>query len=450
VPAALDAASAIQAGDSEHVIRTLVAGRAPESPSARGGRPRIVPALALWGGVRLWVVHGCTSRRAVWRRLTQHGVWSYPRVAVRDEAVARRLARAGTTVLEALFVRVCALLHTGLAPWADHHLAAFAPDMVALDETTLDPVARRLPSLRGLPPGDDRLLPGKLGAVCDLRRQVVRTIHYHPNPQQNEQAGARALLADLAPGTLIVADLGYFGLAWFDELTDAGVAWVSRLRARTSSAVLHTFYARYARGDTRDQLLWLGAYRADRAKHAVRLLQLRTAQGRHRYRTNVRAPQPLPLAAVVRLYGRRWEIESAFDLVKTHRKRHLLWASQPLLLLQQLWAVLIIAQILLARRWQVAGRAGVDPLEVSLPLLIEWLPWIARDSGDGEDPLPFLVTRGRAAGYIRPSRRLALSLPTILPTQIRPPPPDLPLVRTPRYARRRGSPHQQASASALG
>lgn len=437
-PAGLDEATTVVAADVEQVIRTLVEGLAPEPPSALGGRPRILPALALWGGLLLCVLYGFTSRRALWRLLTQRGVWSYPRYGVSDAAVARRLARAGTTVLERLFAQVCALLQARLTPLADHDLAAFAPDIVALDETTLDPVARRLPSLRGLPPGDDRLLPGKLGAVFDLRRQVFRTIRYHPNPHQNEKAGARALLADLAPGTLILADLGYFGFAWFDALTDAGYWWVSRLRARTSYTVRHTFYAR---GDTLDQLIWLGAYRADRAKHAVRLVQVRTSHGLHRYLTNVRDPHQLPLAAIVRLYARRWDIESAFDLVKTHLKLHLLWASQPLLVQQQVWAVLIIAQILQALRWEVARRAGVDPLEVSLPLLIEWLPWIARD---GEDPLTVFVTRGRAAGFIRPSRRLALHLPVIAPAQIRPPPPELPLVRTPRYAGRRG-PHQYAS-----
>jgi hypothetical protein len=40
------------------------------------------------------------------------------------------------------------------------------------------------------------------------------------------------MLANLPPGSLIVADLGYFGFRWFDDLTDgrSGVRGVVRNR----------------------------------------------------------------------------------------------------------------------------------------------------------------------------------------------------------------------------
>ena len=49
-------------------------------------------------------------------------------------------------------------------------------------------------------------------------------------------------MAELPAGTLVLADLGYFGFAWFDWLTDRGYHWLSRLRAKTSYKVIHTFY----------------------------------------------------------------------------------------------------------------------------------------------------------------------------------------------------------------
>jgi hypothetical protein len=45
-----------------------------------------------------------------------------------------------------------------------------------------------------------------------------------------------------------------------------------------------------------------------------------------------------------------------------------------MVVLAQVWACLIIAQVLQAIRMEVALRAHVDPFEVSLPLLIEALP----------------------------------------------------------------------------
>ena len=51
-----------------------------------------------------------------------------------------------------------------------------------------------------------------------------------------------------------MADLGYFGFAWFDWLTERGCHWLSRLRAKTSYKVIHTFYRR---GDVFDGIVWL-------------------------------------------------------------------------------------------------------------------------------------------------------------------------------------------------
>jgi hypothetical protein len=41
------------------------------------------------------------------------------------------------------------------------------------------------------------------------------------------------------------------------------------------------------------------------------------------------------------------------------------------------WAVLIIAQILQALQIEIAARAEADPFEVSLALLVEYLPQFA-------------------------------------------------------------------------
>jgi len=45
----------------------------------------------------------------------------------------------------------------------------------------------------------------------------------------------------LPVGSLILEDLGYFGFAWLDWLTDAGYWFISRLKEKTSYEILHTF-----------------------------------------------------------------------------------------------------------------------------------------------------------------------------------------------------------------
>ncbi len=415
---------------------------AEPAPGQRGpGRPRVLPALCLWAGLLVCVLHGVTSHLALWRLLTSRDFWRYPRVAISDQALYHRLARDGTGPLEHLFQRLSTVLADRLAPYAATTLAGFASGVYALDQMTLDQVARLLPALRTVPAGSAALLPGALAGRFDLRRQQWARVEYLADPQQNEKVAARELVAGLPVGSLILADLGYFGFAWFDALTDAAYWWLSRLRAKTSYTVLHTHYQR---GETLDALVWLGAHRADRAKHAVRLVQFRQGGTLYRYVTNVLDPTVLPMAEIARLYARRWDIELAFNLVKTHLGLHLLWGAKPVVVLQQVWAVLIIAQVLQALRLEIAGRAGVDPYEVSLPLLVEYLPFFA---ARGLDPVTVFVEQGRALRFIRPSSRTVIVAPAIPPDDLVPRPPDLVVERPPRYAQRKCGPRPRALAS---
>jgi hypothetical protein len=428
-------------GDIETFLQQVVADLAPDATEPKPGRPRILPALALWGGLVVCVLRGFVHQTALWRLLSQHGLWDYPRFPVSDQAVYTRLARGGTAALEHLFGQVTAVLATRLTPYAATDLAPFAVAVVALDETTLDPVARTLPALRGTVATDARRLPGKLAGVFDLRRQQWRTIQHLPDPRQNEKVAAWTLLDTLVAGTLVVADLGYFGFAWFDALTTRGLHWVSRPRAKTSFTVLHTFYEQ---GATFDGLVWLGVYRADRAAHAVRLVRYRQGATTYTYLTNVLDPTLLPLREVARLYARRWDIELAFKTVKRHLGLHLLWSAQEGVILQQVWAVLTISQILQALQLEIAGRAGVDPFEVSLALLVAEAPRYARE---GRDPVAAFVDHGRAAGYPRPSRRTVIRAPSIPSHHLTPLPADLCLVRSPRYAGRDAGPRSRSPST---
>jgi hypothetical protein len=420
-------------------LTTLAAAPPPPGPSSPG-RPPILPALLLWTGLLVCVLHGFSSSLDLWRLLTGLGLWQFPRVAIADQALYARLARDGAGPLERLLAHLSALLADRPAPWTSAALAPFAAAVYALDETTLDQVARRLPALRGLPAGAAALLPGKLAGLFDRRRQQWARVEHQADAHQNEKVAARGMLAGLAAGSLVLADLGYFGFAWFDDLTAAGLWWVSRLRAKTSFTTIHTLYQC---GETLEALIWSGAHRADRARHAARLVQFRHGGTTYRYVTNVVDPTVLPMAEVARLYARRWDIELAFTLIKTHLKLHPLWGAKPIMVLQQVWAVLIIAQVLQALRVEIAGRAGVDPYEVSLPLLVKYLPYLA---ARGQDPVAIIVERGAAMRVIRPASRTVIVAPAIAREAITPPPPDLVLERTPRYAERKCGPRPQSAA----
>lgn len=428
-------------GDVESFLQEAIGRLEPDREESRRvgpGRPRVLPSLCLWAGMLLCVLRGFSSQSNIWRLLTHKGLWFYPRFSVTDQAVYKRLAGAGLEPLQRLFAQVSDLLSQRLRPYARTDLAPFASAVVALDETTLDKVARMLPQLRRLPAGDARLLPGKLAGLFDIRLHQWRTIRFTDDANQNEKVLARQMLESLPIGALVVCDLGYFAFAWFDYLADAGHFFVSRLRSKTSFKCIHTFYQQ---GDCFDGLVFLGAHKSDKAEHAVRLVRFRVGTTTYSYITNVRDPARLSVEDIARLYCYRWDIELAFKLIKRELGLYLLWSAKTVVIQQQVWAVLIISQILQALRMEIAGRAGVGLYEVSMPLLVEWAPQLARD---GDDPIAFFVERGRGARFIRPSRRTRISAPSIDPQHILPVPSDLVLTRPGRHAGRKCAPRTQA------
>jgi hypothetical protein len=231
------------------------------------------------------VLRGFSRQLDLWRLVALHGLWDYPIAPVGDEAVYDRLARSGDVPMATLFVRITEALRARLAPFGTTTLASFAREVVAVDETTLDVVTRHLPVYRGAK-GRARL-PGKLATLFDLRLQQFCRVQLIDAVNEREQLHARDLVAGLPAGSLILADLAYFGFAWFDDLTDAGYSWISRLRAKVSWSVIHTFYDQ---DGVSDRLVWLGAYRADGARHAVRLITITRGTTTYRYVTNVTPP----------------------------------------------------------------------------------------------------------------------------------------------------------------
>jgi hypothetical protein len=396
------------------------------------GRPRRLPSIVLWTTVIRCVLLHVKGVQDVWRALVLQGY------AISDQTVYDRLEQEGTAPLEQFFGQLTRLLAAWLTPLVSQQswwqsLAPFASDILALDETTLDPVARILPQLRRVKKGAVDLLPGKLAGLFDVRLQLWRRMDYLPEALQNCKVHARAMLCGVVQGTLLLFDLGYFGFEWLDELTAQHYWSISRLREKTSYAIIHTYYE--AAG-VFDGLVWLGTGRA-RAASAVRLVYWQVGAIQVTYVTNVLSPTQLCLQDIAVLYGRRWDIELAFLTLKEHLGMHLWWSSKVSGLLQQVWACLIIAQFLQAMRLEIACRADVDPFEVSLPLLIRTLPTVQAYEGD---VITVCVQRGRQLGLIRPSSRTHFQAPLIPEHALKPLPASVSLQRPAAYPVSPGQP----------
>jgi len=352
-------------------------------------------------------------------------------VCVVDQAVYNRLARAAGA-MRAFFEQVSGWMGEQLVGLEDRTLAPWATQVLALDESTLDAVGRWLPELRQVLLGDPRLLAGRISALFDVRRQQWVRVEVWQEAVANCKQQARLLLEGLQAGTLLLFDRGYLSFPWFDELTDRGLWWISRYANHASMQVRHILY----QGDgVLDAIVWLLIYRADRARHPVRLVQFYHRGRLHQYLTNVLDPQQLSLADIARLYARRWDIELAFCVLKEHLQVSQLWSAKWEVVQVQIWCALLLAQVFHGLQVQLAAQEGVDPFDVSIDLLVEVVPRLLQR---GIAPLPFLGRVGREVGLIRPSTRIQVQVPFVDATWITPAPPEALQPRdTVRYAQRK-------------
>lgn len=193
-----------------------------------------------------------------------------------------------------------------------------------------------------------------------------------------------------------------------------------------------------------DGLIRPGKRRAGGAGCAVRLVRLELGGESRSHVTD--APDPLvpPIPELARLYALRWDFELAAKLVERRLGLHILRGCKHAIVQQQVRAAPIIGRIPQAPRLEVAGRAGAGVDEVSMGLLVRYLP---RFAGRGLGPVAESAGRGRTLGLVGPSRRIAHTAPEIPPEELVPAPPDPIPGRKPGYANRKRRPRGDTRAA---
>jgi hypothetical protein len=402
-------------------IRSLMLDLVPHlepSPQPPGpGRPPVVPLTLLWAAMLDTMLDGRLCQRSVWSRITAGGLLRYPALQVTNQAVHDRLLHLPSATMANAFTTITDACQAVLP--ATSPAAAFPGGIYALDSTTLDKVAR--PMLGET----DRPLAGRIHTLFDVGRHLYRAIVLSDRPREHEQVAAPDLLAQVPPDSLVVMDRGYINYPRFDALTTGGQAFITRLRDNGSFRSRHVLTDQQG---VRDELIWLGAHRADKAAHTYRLVTI----GTRRYLTNVLNPDVLSPAEIAACYRERWEIERAFNTLKTELGLTWIWSRHWHLIALQLWATLLLAQVVSVVRHAVAVRAGVPVAEVSSALLLRRAPRLL--AGRTGNLIALMANEGRNWGLIRPVRRVTVAVPPDLPWI--PWPDPLELTRTPRYARK--------------
>src|SRR5579863_4907876 len=163
---------------------------------SRRGRPLELASAHLWLGLLWAVLEGLGGYHALARSLATHAVGRFAPVSLTASALLQRLQQAGLAPLHTLFATLGTCLQDMVSAPACE-LAPFASRIVALDETKLDAVVRRLPGPRQQRGGDPALLAGKLAALFDIRQQRWLRVQYVSDALRNCKLEALAQPAAL-------------------------------------------------------------------------------------------------------------------------------------------------------------------------------------------------------------------------------------------------------------
>jgi hypothetical protein len=181
-----------------------------------------------------------------------------------------------------------------------------------------------------------------------------------------EKTLARAIIPQLKPGMLCLADRCYPGYELWKQTQATGAELVWRIR----EVVRLQETAELADGSylARMYLKWRGERPVGEGL-LVRVIDYQVEGTPERYRlvTSILDPAEAPALELARLYRERWEFESTLDEFKTHLRgaRTTLRSQRPELIRQEVYGLLLAHFALRSVMHEAALRGGRDPDRVS-------------------------------------------------------------------------------------
>jgi hypothetical protein len=336
-------------------------------------RNRSLPARAMAYFSIGMALHSEGSYEDVLALLTDGLAWTSgeePITLSSKSAIFQARARLGSEPLQVLFSKVAKPLARKGTPgvWLGGRR------LMAIDGTCLDvadtPENSAFFGRPGVMKGEQAAFPqARVVAVaeCGTHAIIDAAVGTYTTA---ENTLARQVIDRLQPGTLLLADRGLCGFPLWSRAfaTGADLLW------RANSTMKPRFIETLADGS------WLAELRpsthsAGRGKVqplTIRVIDYRIDDGRdndetYRLFTTILDPNDVSALDLAAAYSQRWEIESAFDELKTHQRgpRTVLRSKSPDLVLQEVWGHLCCHYAIRTLMWEAADHAGVDPDRVS-------------------------------------------------------------------------------------
>ena len=282
--------------------------------------------------------------------------------------ISQARERLGSSPLRTLFGRVARPLATAQTPgcW----LAGRR--MVAIDGMTLDVADSEVNAAEfgrpGVNKGEQSAFPqARVVAIAECGTRAVFDAVVGPYTT-GENTLAVDLVERLQPGMVLLADRGFCGYPLWDkaQATGADLLW----RAKSNMRPRHV--------ETLADGTWIGELRpgGNAGRHAqphrVRVIDYTIDDGRtndttYRLFTTILDPGDASAVDLAAAYEQRWEIETAFDELKTHQRGPKIVLRSKLvdLVYQEIWGYLCCHYAIRTLMFEAADHAKVDTDRVS-------------------------------------------------------------------------------------
>ncbi len=182
----------------------------------------------------------------------------------------------------------------------------------------------------------------------------------------SEVALADELIGRLEPGMLLLADRGFYSFGRWRKAIGTGADLLWRVKAGLRPEHLRTL-----EDDSWLAQICPSGHQKDEPIR-VRVIDYTVDDGRdnpesYRLFTTMLDPAEASANELAAAYAERWEIESAFDELKTHQRgpRVVLRSKSPELVTQEIWGHLCCHYAIRALMFDAAENAGHDPDRVS-------------------------------------------------------------------------------------
>jgi hypothetical protein len=242
-----------------------------------------------------------------------------PSRPITPEAVIKARGRLGEEPLRVLFERRAASIDPtpsfhGLRPWIQDSVDFLIPDTEANEIAFGRPAASR---------GIAAFPQMQASTLLDVESRQLRRVVLG-RCTDSERLSCAELISGLGPEDLVLTDRGLAGGPQFDLYFQAGIHFLSRVPLYWQPTILR----RLADGDYIVSIKFKRPLPPDRqSKHrktetvrlTLRMIECRVGKNeRVRLMTDLLDPDAYPALELARFYHVRWDVEMAFDELKTH------------------------------------------------------------------------------------------------------------------------------------